>query len=646
MSGAWVRGRPSPRRAPGRAVLFGVLVGLAAFGCDEETVPPVELPADAEPPSDAAADQSPDSAPAARVWFVEHGAAGGDGSRSAPFADPDAAYAVARSGDLVILLPGEHPTPTLPPDGVELTGSGSMVTTVAGPLVVDRPVILGAMTIAGGVPPLRITAAGRATIDELRVQVDSGPAVTVEGTLEGRDLSAAGDPALLVQAGGAVDVAGGALDGPVGPAVVVHGRLRLDTVGLSSVAEGLRLEAGEAVLETAVVDGVTVGVRVLGGQAAVRGGLIRRARAPQGIGAAIRVMGGSALVEDLTIEDCDRGLRVDPQGTLEVRGAAIRDSATDGLSVQGGSATASGLVVLDPGNVGVAVLDRGRVELSDTTIDGARRAGVLADGATVVSRGLVVQDAAVRGITLNRAIADLQQTTVVEAGDVGLQITDPVERVAVREAHFERCGTSGIAVFGDGGEVLLDDIVVRDTRPGEAGLSDGIHLFRTRAELSAVTSVGNGGAGVFFEQSAGRLDGGSLLGNTDPGLVVLEPPTPIEASALTLDENGGAGALVIAGELRLVDSLVARTSAAFDIGPGHGAWATAGGRLSIQGGQALQNSGSGVAFDPATTGQVGDVDLDGNQGYGLLVSCGAMVEEPAPSRYSGNGLGERSVCDR
>ncbi len=635
-----------PRRGRRGLPAALVLLAVGGLGCDDEPArqpPPIDM---APLPDVAAPDMlTPDMAPAARIWFVAHDAAGGDGSQRAPFARPDDAYAVARPGDLVILLPGRHPTPPLPPAGVELLGSGSRVTTVEGPMVVDRSVTLGAMTIDGGDPPLHITAEGRATIDEVRVSGAVSLVIRVDGALEGRDLSAVGSPALQVGVDAAVDVRGGALQGIDSAAVVSSGQLRLDTVGISADGDGVRVEGGEAVLDTPLIDGVAVGVRVLDGEAIVRGGLIRGAAEPGGTGAGVRVMGGMVRVEDVRITESDRGVRVDPQGTLDLQGCVVREPATDGLSIQGGRATGSGLTVVNPGNVGLAVLDDGAAELTNVSINGAARAGVLCDGARLVADGLVVQAARARGITLSRSSVELDGVVVFQAGDVCLQITDPIERVAVRDGTFEACVGSGVAVFGGGGEVVLQSLVVQGTTVGDGGLAEGVHLFRTRAELTGITSLDNAGAGVLFEQAAGFVRGGALSGNVDPGLVVLEPPTPVEGSMLLLEGNGGAGALVVAGELQITDSMALRTTISLDVALGHGFYATAGGRLVVQGGQAWENAGSGVAFDPATTGAVGASELFDNRGYGLDASCGAMVEEPEANSFRGNALGDRAACD-
>ncbi len=619
------------------------LMGLAACGggaVSPGQAPDAQIPIDAAPP-----DMAPDAAPAPRVWFVEAGATGGDGGREAPFGDPAAAYAVARPEDVVLLLPGAHPTPPLPPPGVELSGSGPEVTSVAGPLVIDGPALIKGLAVEGGAPPLTVAPAGQAELEDVAVAA-AGVGVAVDGALIARGLVAAGAPALRVAEGAEVDARGGGFEGVDGPAIASAGQLTLEASRVASSAEGIRVEGGTARVEGIRIDRASVGALVVGGRLELTGGLIREARTPGATGAAIRVTGGEARVESVEVEASDRGLRVDAEGTLRASGVTVRAPITDGLAIQGGAATVDGLAVRAPGNAAVAVLDGGRLTLEGARLDDARRVGVLVDSARLIGSGITVQGSTARGLILSDAEAEIEGLLVIEAADVGAQITDPRGEVRLTDARFARCGTSGVSVFGDSGPVRLTGVTVEGTTPGDMGLADGIHLFQARGELIDVVSRDNAGAGVLVEQSMSTLTRGALSGNADPGLVALEPRAPVQAAELTIEGNGGAGALAIAGALALTDCVIRETGINPGVGPGHGAFATAGGRLEVLRGASVDNVGSGVAFDPGTAGEVGGVTLTGNGGYGLRVSCGAAVEEPAANTARDNRLGPRSVCDR
>lgn len=601
---------------------------------------------DAAPPGDAAPEVEPDAAPPARVWFVAAGATGGDGSRERPFGAPAAAYAVAVSGDLVLLLPGEHPSPPLPPAGVVLSGSGPEVTRVPGPLVLDRAgVELRELGIVGGAPALAVRAAAR--VEALAVVADDGPAVAVDGPLEARDLVAEGAPALAVGVDGALSARGGHLRGRDDAAVVEGGEATLEGVALSASGDALRLESGVARLAPARIEGAAVGARVLGGRLTIDGGTARRVEAAGAVGAAVRVTGGQADVSALVVEGGDRGLRVDAGGRLTVRGVVVYDPATDGLSLQGGEADVEGLRVERPGNAGVVAIDGATLDLRQATVVAPRRVGLLVDGATLRAAGLSVEAAETRGVSLLRAVASIDGMAVRGAGDVGVQITDPAGPVMVAAAQIEGAGTTGLSVFGDSGPpVELSGLVVEGTVVGEGGLADGVHVFAARARIDGVVSRGNAGAGIVFEQATGSVSGGELSGNADPGLVVIEPGEPVQVAELIVRDNGGAGMVAVGGALEVDRCVVEHSRANPAVGPGHGLHAVAGGALAVTGGRSAHNAGSGVGLEPATRGAVGGVELLDNAGYGLLAACGAEVFEPAPNVFRGNAAGERAVCDR
>lgn len=579
----------------------------------------------------------------ARLWYVAPSDGSndisdgiGDGSRDHPFGDAAAAYAVARAGDVIVLLPGEHAAPGVPPADVVLTGSGAESTRVNGPWLIDGPAVVRELTVVGGDPALRVAAA----VDFEAVAVSGR--LLVEGALVARDLMLQGT--LEVSAGATLTARGGAWTGE-GSALRSAGTVTLDGIWLSAPAgEAVVIDGGEATLTAITIADAAIGVQVLGGRVSVREGRFEAITDPGAVGAAVRVSGGEVMLDAITIDDSDRGLRVDEGGVLTATGVLVRAPRTDGLSVQGGAASVEGLRVEAPRNVGVAVLAGGRVTLADATVVAPGRIGVLVDGATLDSSGVLVEGAVERGVALSRAVATLDGLAVRAAGNVGVQITDPAGLVRLVDAVISDCGTTGIAVFGDGGPVEFAGVVVEGTRVGEGDLGEGVHIFQASAQLMGVIARDNARAGVLFEQATGAIRDGQLVGNGDPGLVVIEAREPVVASGLVVEGNGGAGLLVLGGELSAIGVRAVGNRSAIGLGPGHGMQAAVGGTLTIEGGAAEDNAASGVAFEIASGGRVSGMTLRGNRDYGLLMACGTAVEEGAANVFVDNGRGERGGC--
>lgn len=591
-------------------------------------------PFDAE--VDAAPDAEPaDAAPLTRLWYVAPGG-DGDGSRDRPFGDAAAAYAAARAGDTVVLLPGEHPAPGLPPPDVTLTGVGADATRILGPWRLDGPAVARELSVSGD-PALTVAAAV-----ELDAVAITGRLVVEAGALTARDLSGRG--VIEVAEAAALSARGGEWAGE-GRGLVSAGATTLDGVRLSAPGgDAAVVEGGEATFEATVIRDAAVGVRVTGGRLTVRDGRFEALSDPGAIGGAVRVEGGEATLVAVVIEDIDRGIRVDAGGSLVGDGVLVRGPRTDGVSMQGGVARIDGLRVEGAGNTGVAAVSGARLTLGEAVIEGAGRIGILVDGSTLDGEGVLVVDAAERGVSLLRAVADLDGLAVRAAGNVGVQITDPAGRVRLADATISGCGTTGIGVFGDGGPVEFEGLVVEGTVVGEGDLGEGVHIYQASARLAGVIARDNARAGVLFEQAAGTISDARLTGNGDPGLVVLEARAPISAAGVVAEANGGAGLLVLASELAVADVRAVGNRAQIGLGPGHGLAVALGGSLTVERGDAEDNAGSGISYDPATRGRVSGMALRGNRDFGLSTACGAAVEEGEGNRFADNGRGERGGC--
>lgn len=609
-------------------------LALLLAGCGGAATGGGGVPFDAE--VDAAPDAEPvDAAPLARLWYVAPGG-DGDGSRDRPFGETAAAYAEARAGDTVVLLPGEHPAPGPPPPGVTLTGVGADATRVTGPWRLDGPAVVRELGVAGD-PALTVAAAV-----ELEAVVITGRLVVAAGALTARDLGVRGG--VEVAEGAALTARGGAWAGE-GRALVTAGATTLDGVRLSAPGgDAAVVEGGEASFEETLIRDAAVGARVAGGRLTVRDGRFEALSDPGAVGGAVRVEGGEARLVAVTVEDVDRGLRVDAGGVLVVDGALVRGARTDGLSMQGGEARVDGLRVEDAGNTGVAAVAGARLTLTDAVVAGAGRIGILVDGSTLDGGGVLVEGAAERGISLLRAAVALDGLAVRGAGNVGVQITDPAGRVRLASATISGCGTTGIGVFGEGGPVEFEGLVVEGTVVGEGDLGEGVHIYQATARLAGVIARDNARAGILFEQAEGTISDARLTGNGDPGLVVLEARAPISAAGIIAEANGGAGVLVLAAELTVADVRAAGNRAQIGLGPGHGLAAALGGSLTVERGAAEDNAGSGISYDPATRGRVSGVSFGGNRDHGLRIACGAAVEEGEGNTFADNGRGDRGGC--
>lgn len=600
-------------------------------------------PRDAGPdgPRDSALDDALDGAtdgdrPDAhldRIWFVADGALDGDGSRDRPFGAPAAAYAVARAGDTVLLLPGAHPAPPAPPAEVVLSGAGPDATTITGPWTLDAPAIVRELAVTGG-----WTITAELAVDAVAVT----GALTIDGAVSGRDLHVVGEA--TVAPGARLDLLGGSLHSEAADALESAGEVRLDQITASApMGSAIVVVGGALVVTGAQIERAVIGVEVTGGRAEVDETTLTAITDRDALGAAVRVRAGEAELTEVIIQDVARALRVDADGRLVGDGVIARDVDTDGLSVQSGVAEVDGLRVEGPGNAGIALTLDARATLTEATVVTPGRVGVLVDSATLEARGLLVDGSTERGITIARATATLDGFRVQGAGNVGVQITDPAGPVRLVDGAISNCRTSGIGVFGDG-EITFDDVVVEGTVRGEGDLGEGIHVYRGVARIDGLIARDNAGAGVLYEESSGTLTAVELSGNGDPGLVALDPPDPISAVRLTARDNGGAGVVVFGGRLALADSITEANRAAFGLGPGHGFYAGFGGVLDVEGGAALDNAASGVAYELGTSGRVEGTQMIGNGGYGLSIGCGAMVTDGGGLVFMGNGAGERGGC--
>lgn len=612
--------------------------------------------ADSRAPADLGVlDAAPDLAPAARLLHVESGAADGDGSRERPFPDLERAFAEARAGDTVFLLPGRYAAPEDIPTGLILSGSGVDVSHVDGPLRLTGPIELRELSIEGGAPALAVELSEASVVlDAVRIATAAGPGLHLErGEVDARALRLeidGGEPAVRVGANGTLRWrGGGALS--AGPGIITAGRLIAESLDLSSTdgeGIGVHITGGESRLaRISVVARSVAGLLVEGGQAVLEDSALDRVVDEGATAAAVRVRGGSVELRGVTVRGSTRGLRVDADGALDASEVEVLEPGTDGLSVQGGEATVLGLRVTAPGNAGVAALAGARLHLEDATITAPRRIGLLADGATIEAATVTVLDSGGRGITLSRASGAIDGLRIERAADGGVQITDPSGPLALRGGEVLDCAGPGVSIFGDAPEdpVQLSGLTVEGTRPGAGGLSMGIQVYQASAHIADSVSRASAGAGLTIEQAQATVVGLEAVGNAEPGVVVLDARGPVLLERSTLRTNQGAGLLAANAELTLLELEATENRANLAIGPGHGVHGVLGARIQVTDGALTHNVGSGLAVEAGNRAELGGVRLEGNGAYGVQASCGAELAETATNVYGGNALGDRNLCE-
>ncbi|MGF1465331.1 MAG: hypothetical protein ACFCGT_04285 [Sandaracinaceae bacterium] len=299
-----------------------------------------------------------------------------------------------------------------------------------------------------------------------------------------------------------------------------------------------------------------------------------RVEGSAGVGLWLQV-GTSAEVDDLGIDETvaaapsSAGIVVEEGSELRLERAVLRRNSATGLSVEGGDARVTDLLVQDTlprlldgpeprggGGRGVEVFVGGRAELTRAVVEGSRNAGLLLDddgteadihdlvlrdtlpqagedGASVageLGRGLVVQGGARRDLARavlerNREVglAVLEEGTALHATDLHVRdilpqeldgrfgqgiIVQELATVSLERVRVEGCHTSGLA-FGPGVEADAVDLHVRDT--GSSG-TDGSLGHGVAAGLGATV----------------RLEHGRIEGNREVGISAVGEGTVVD----------------------------------------------------------------------------------------------------------------------
>ncbi len=653
-----------------RLVLVG-LATLAVVACDGA---PASLdPRDATPPP------APDArAPAPdvlleRLLHVSPGAdpVSADGSRERPYPDLVGAYVVAQPGDTVFLLPGDFGAAIEPPPQVALYGSGAELSTLDGPLVLTRPgADVRALAVLGGEPAVTIEAPAGLLDVTVRDAIETGVLVRADATFEGlwvlgplrrpgADPPGYGEDgpspgaAVAVETGASLTWRGGGIQGAdwvglrAGAATVQLDELEI----LGTGGPGVLIEGGALVVRRLRVDAATgAGVRVIEGTAELTDVDVTDViyAADQGTGTGVGFVRARGQVTGLRVTGGERGLRIGEGAVVDATDVQVGDGSGSGVGVNGGTVRVRDLRVERMHNGGATVSQDGTLMLDGATFTATDRFGVLASGATLDARHVHVIDAPQRGVALLRAVAVITDLQIERAGEVGLAVTDPPADGAVQigPAVITDCRGAGLSVFGRGGApVLVTDLTVTGTLPGDGDLADGIQLFDAQARLVRVRSAGSGGAGASLEHADAVFEGVTLEDNAGPGVLIVDPAGPLLATDLVAQRNGGHNLLVLGGLVELRGGRLAEARAEPREGPGHGGLAAQGATLVLRGVEVRGNAGHGLVALNRSTLRLEAVTVTGNGGNGVNVACdGSTLSEPAANTFADNAAGDRGGC--
>ena len=604
--------------------------------------------------------------PSGRVFFVTSVAEdGADGSRHRPFGDVMSAYAQATNGDIVLLLPGRYGNVTPPPTGVFLQGSGAGATYIDGPLVfADQNQGLREVTVTGG--EVAVTVTGRAAMQDIVIE-NAQTAIVVHGELtadrltvthiDGPDQDArtydgprpAEGSAIRVEASGKLVMTTSQLGALGWTGLTIRGRARLSQVSIGTTGgPAVVLDAGELELTNTRFQSVAnAAILVLDGT--LSGDTITVENVQDTMGFPLRcglaMYGGSGDITQVSITGVNRGIRLSAGADLEVQEIRVMNPQIDGISLDGARLNGDDIRIDEPANTGLSAVDGSQVSASLVSVTTPGRIGVLIDSSTLALDGVNVTDSVSRGIVLQYASGRLSDVTIEGAGNVGIQLTDASGPLTIDGGRLTNNATSGIAVTGRSGDVHITGITSEQTRIGEAGLAEGIHIYQARVRLSDLVLQSNGGAGILAEFS--ELDATTLAlnDNLGPGTVLVDTGENTRFQTILAERNAGVGVLILQGAATLDDVVVRDTRTVLSAGPGDGISIDFGGRMYLTHAASTGNQRHGVSVGSGSQANLSEVTASSNAGYGLNLDCAQSVVTLGDNcRFESNTRGEQPVC--
>jgi len=444
------------------------------------------------------ADQFAPGLPASTLFVNGTAAAGGNGTRLAPYQRIAAALAASRPGMTIALAPGSYAEAVVLPDGISLRGACAAETTIAGPptgVVVDLvgSASVAGLSIVGGQTALR-AGSGRQSLRGLWIT-----GATVEG--------------LLLGPGAQTTVRDLAVRDLAGSGLVVH----------ASTLNGARISVRETV------------------------------------GAAIRTVDSEALLTDVTISDLSRPSAQPRASGIEVLGGGIQlervtieRSVSNAIRADQTQLRASDLWVRD---IGAGTMDRGSgllihqsiAELDRLLVLGATDAGLVIDGASTarVNDVLVADlrtpaDASPDGIYADSSQVEIQRVRIDTYGDgIQLNATEGTLSATVSDADLTpgiqtpslQHRRSAVLCSGVQARCRLERIQSERYANGLRAIDGAsVEARDVRLRLSGmVTSIDLGGRGVVVQASRMRLNR-AIIERMSASSVYLENRASLEAA--------------------------------------------------------------------------------------------------------------------
>lgn len=424
-------------------------------------------------------------------------------------------------------------------------------------------------------------------------------------------------PVLFVRAGGAAAGAG-TMDAPFGTIAEA----------LAAAAPGAIVALGKGTFDEAVQ--LTTEVTLWG--SCVEESIVRASVGfPSGV---LRITSGSATVRDLQVTGERPGISVSGDGAVDLQDVLVASPTFLGISVDapGASVTGQSVVVRDvlgpPGTLGrgLSVTAGGSMTFTRVAVERARDVAVFVSdaGSTLALEDAAIQDSVGDGIE-----------------GLGLEVFDGSASVLRSDLGGNR--DSGAFVLGLTGRLVLEDVVVHDTRSNERAMlygrgvdaADGASLEARRVAIlrnrEAGLSVSFGSTATLEDVVVQETQPTEADGTLGRGVVIEASTT--DGQRLWIDGSHDLG-LAVAGTstaVTLQDVLVRGTqSTASDGTFGNGLYAFDGAIVELERALFEDNHESGVGAAGADV-SLTDVEVrgtlgresDGASGRGLNLQSGS-----------------------
>lgn len=378
-----------------------------------------------------------------------------------------------------------------------------------------------------------LDAALQLSNDPMRIHLAGGQ-YAGSATVSGREVTVvAGQDARL-------DSDGIALTLTAGATVSVKGLHFSRSVGAAILSRDSALNLTDVSIDDTqpMADGsFGLGLVVLGGEVQIEGLTVTDTSS---VGVLVRDAVGS--ISDLTIEDCDAGLRLEQVADLVVSRASILRSGSYGVGLFDASAALDQITVEDASADGIVAsatpgaAPHSQITLREPTLTNNGRIGLLVDGGASVSveagtiesnarSGAWVQDSgASGGLTLaGTAVAANTFTglNAVAGGRLVVHEAD-VSETAIGELEYFEGIDLRVAEVGDGLSVSADcDAEIVNSRFADNGRL-GIVVSQARAQLTRNTIEGNPRAIVLQEVGDAVQTEDNTLENNDVNVVEVD----------------------------------------------------------------------------------------------------------------------------